>query len=415
MSDPTNTSNSSSSGDFLDAPLWKASTYRSRIFRHERDNTNGLDVSKLGPTKVKALPWSPHLSALLCGIHDPSNPLSILKGQETDVVKIIYEMIVETWREHIILTPPAHSVAEAVADCGWEDEDATEEDYIHHNHAFVESSRFRQPERPRPIEYLTRLGILEENRPQVAFSLIGMIEFPPPKDQNVNMLPFIMGDEDSLPDELRPYYETIVSKCPVMDEEYGKVVYLTVSEGMVDVSNTQRRSGLHVEASPASGIVGVGGTFQAGTESNWGGGVCDYFSSEDGEPDVYNGGLYMASNMDDTCMLWDALITKDQGIVDFHGGGEHLRPFIGQGTKLKANELAWLTDRTPHEALPQTKTGYRQFFRLVTSNISFWFKQHSTANPKVPLPDYVQIIQEDKFTIAGNKEQKKKKQKIDHS
>jgi len=149
----------------------------------------------------------------------------------------------------------------------------------------------------------------------------------------------------------------------------------------------------------------VGGTFKAGTESNWGGGVCDYFYSmtgddEDGEPDEYDGGLYMASNMDDTCMLWDALIAKGQGIATYHGGEEHLRNFIGMGTKLKANELAWLTDRTPHEALSQTKTGYRQFFRLVTSDISVWFKQHSTPNPKVPVPAHVQIIEGDKFAAA---------------
>ena len=101
-------------------------------------------------------------------------------------------------------------------------------------------------------------------------------------------------------------------------------------------------------------------------------------------------------------MLWDALVHKDQGIVDFHGGGEHLRPFIGKGTKLKANEIAWLTDRTPHEGLPQKKGAHRQFFRLVTSNISVWFQQHSTPNPKVPLPGFVRIIQDDKFLLADS-------------
>jgi hypothetical protein len=210
------------------------------------------------------------------------------------------------------------------------------------------------------------------------------------------MLPFIMGDKHSLPEDLRPYYDTLIGQCLVEDEEYGKVLYLTVSEGMVDASLTQRRSGLHVEA--VGGIKGVDGKFLAGTESNWGGGVRDFFLGDIyGEPDKYDGGLYMASNMDFTCEVFDALVAKGQGIVDYHGGGDHIRPFIGQGTKLKANELAWLTDRTPHQALPQLKSGYRQFFRLVTSNISVWFQQHSTANPKVPVPDHVLIIEEDKF------------------
>jgi hypothetical protein len=57
----------------------------------------------------------------------------------------------------------------------------------------------------------------------------------------------------------------------------------------------------------------------------------------------------------------------------------------------------WLTDRTPHEALPQTESGHRQFFRLVTSNISVWFGKHSTSNPNVHIPDNVTIIEDDKF------------------
>jgi len=84
--------------------------------------------------------------------------------------------------------------------------------------------------------------------------LVGTIEFPPPNDRNANMLPFIMGKEYLLPKDLRSYFKSIITNCPIKDEEYAKVVYLTVSEGMVEASNTQRRSGLHVEA--ASGIGG---------------------------------------------------------------------------------------------------------------------------------------------------------------
>ena len=85
------------------------------------------------------------------------------------------------------------------------------------------------------------------------------------------------------------------------------MVYLTTSESFIDAKATQRRSGLHVEA--ADGILdGVGGKFHAGHESMCGGGV----SEDNGVPDEYEGGLYMASNMDDTCMLWDALFKKDK-------------------------------------------------------------------------------------------------------
>ena len=383
--------NSDSSGSELshgpDFVAFRASEYRSEVWRKDRESTNTLDLSILGPTQVKALPWSKHLSTLLCGVKDPQCSLHVLSSHESTIVQRIYEILVDTWKPHIVLTPPAHCVGRAVADSAW-DEEAEKEDYEQINHVFVEG------------RYVERLGRSEEARPEVAFSLVGKVEFPKPTGRNVNMLPFVMGAKDSLPEDLRPYYDALISQCPVADEEYGKVMYLTVSEGMVDAASTQRRSGLHVEA--AGGIEGVNGKFLAGTESNWGGGVRDFFYPDtEGEPDKFDGGLYMASNMDNTCELFDALVAKGQGIVDYHGGGDHLRPFIGQGTKLKANELAWLTDRTPHQALPQPKSGYRQFFRLVTSNISVWFQQHSTANPKVPVPDHVLIIKEDKFSTAA--------------
>ncbi len=65
-----------------------------------------------------------------------------------------------------------------------------------------------------------------------------------------------------------------------------------------------------------------------------------------------------------------------------------------------ANQLIWLTDRTPHEALPQEHDGCRQFFRLVTSKISVWFEEHSTPNPMVPLPEYVEVIRGSKFITS---------------
>lgn len=387
-----------------DELAYRASEYRSCFFRTVRDSSNALDPSILGPTKVKALPWSPHLKALMCGIKDPECSLHVFSGHESGVVRKIYEMLVDTWRQHIVVTPPAHAVGRAVADCAW-DEDAEMEDYQEQNHVLVDCSRFHFP-LDRSISRVvtdwvtTRLGRSEDDRKEVAFSLVAEVQFPNPIGLNVNMLPFIMGDKNSLPEPLRCYFPLIL-QCPVSEDEYGKVVYLTVSEGQVEADSTQRRSGLHVEA--AGGIAGVNGKLLAGTESNWGGGVRDSFymgGDVEGEPDKYNGGLFMASNVNDSCEIWDALVGKGHGIVDYHGSGEHLRPFIGKGTKLKANELAWLTDRTPHEALPQTKSGYRQFFRLVTSNISVWFRQHSTANPKVPIPDHVVVIDDNKFAKA---------------
>ena len=423
--DKSTDSDDCSSSMSIPPVLWKASSYRSGFFRSQRRDTNELDdIAVLGnPTvaamtqqkqqqqqqkeqvvastsrvsanaNAKKLPWSAHLVALLCGVNETNqqqqscSALRLLKGHESTLVRTIYEWgVVDHWKQHIVRCPPAHAVSFVEVDCAWDEEDyAKVTDFEQGVHAYARGRS------------TWAIGQDEQDRPEIAFSLVGTIgNWPKPTGRNVNMLPFVMGRKVSLPEDLRPYYE-LCEQCPMDDEEYGRVLYLTVSEGFVNAESTQRRAGVHVEAAELSrGSQGVAGTFFAGTESNWGGGVREDY----GAPDQYYGGLYMASNTANTCMLWDALVDKGQGITDFHGGGEHLRSFIGKGTKLQANELAWLTDRTPHEALPQEKSGYRQFFRLVTSNISVWFQQHSTPNPKVAVPDYVQIIVDNKFASSS--------------
>ena len=118
----------------------------------------------------------------------------------------------------------------------------------------------------------------------------------------------------------------------------------------------------------------------------------------------YKGGIYMASTVDDTTCIWDALIdNRVDRIVDKHGECEHLRSLLsrsGLGRNLRGGELVWMTDRTPHEALPLPSNSlgtYRQFFRVVSPPISRWYAKHSTPNPKVPVPSSVQIIHESKF------------------
>ena len=61
--------------------------------------------------------------------------------------------------------------------------------------------------------------------------------------------------------------------------------------------------------------------------------------------------------------------------------------------------MYWITDRTPHEALLLNKGTYRQFFRLVTSEVSFWFQDHSTKNSLgvVPDPKFARILEGSKF------------------
>lgn len=58
-----------------------------------------------------------------------------------------------------------------------------------------------------------------------------------------------------------------------------------------------------------------------------------------------------------------------------------------------------MTDKTPHQALPSTEDRYRQFFRLVSSEISVWFSKHNTKNPYGVEPT-CDIMDTEKFSMV---------------
>ena len=65
-----------------------------------------------------------------------------------------------------------------------------------------------------------------------------------------------------------------------------------------------------------------------------------------------------------------------------------MREFLpAEGILLKPSRVYWMSDRVPHESLPMKKTTMRQFFRIMTSEVQFWFQDHYTANPMGVLPD----------------------------
>ena len=59
-----------------------------------------------------------------------------------------------------------------------------------------------------------------------------------------------------------------------------------------------------------------------------------------------------------------------------------------------------MTDRTPHEALAQSRTCERHFLRVVTSNVSHWFAEQSTPNLLLDLPEDVMVVYGNKFYTA---------------
>ena len=80
----------------------------------------------------------------------------------------------------------------------------------------------------------------------------------------------------------------------------------------------------------------------------------------------------MASTVADSCRVWNSRVRDVARVVGPLGDVEHLRHRLGEGTTLRAGELAWMTDATPHESLPLKKGTMRQYFRVVGPRVSAW-------------------------------------------
>jgi hypothetical protein len=189
------------------------------------------------------------------------------------------------------------------------------------------------------------------------FLRLGNVSFPTPNDININMMPFVIGDPASIPQEYRQYVE-LLQRCKGYNSssEKGRIGYLTVQESLVHGGESQRRPGLHLEAPGLVTISGGKGVVQV--ESHWGRGVDFYPVNK------IQGGIYMASTLSASCRVWNARIAKPCEVVGHLGDVEHLRDFLDAGTYMKKNELFWITDATPHESLPLKENQYRQYFRL---------------------------------------------------
>lgn len=219
---------------------------------------------------------------------------------------------------------------------------------------------------------------------------INRVTFPEPTGIQINMMPFVMGKKDSLPEQYHQYW-TILHDFPISN--LGQVGYLTINEGIVIAGNTQRRGGLHTESPGMLSQTGKHNTIEK-----------VFLTGEFGKGrqketlDQFDGGIYMVSTVDHSCRVYDAQIASET--IGYQGDIEHMRGLLTnkavKSLELLAGSVVWMTDRTPHEALPMKQSGIRQFLRVVAGHLTHWHALHNTPNPLGIQPD-AEIVHEDKF------------------
>lgn len=224
----------------------------------------------------------------------------------------------------------------------------------------------------------------------IAMHSLGSTNFPSPTDIKINMMPFIYGKKDSLPQAYQGYWNMIEQcKC---SKENGKVVFLTIDESMVLARSSQRRGGVHVESPGKLPFLKTPLKWKLWHPWGMGGWMLGELL----------GGIYMSSTVTSSTKVWPCIMQDPKSNAGWYGDCEHFRDILEKPVKLDANELFWITDRTPHESCVMHEGGYRQYFRLVTSEVAAWFEEHSTPNPLGVKPG-IEIVKGNKFDlITGN-------------
>jgi hypothetical protein len=189
--------------------------------------------------------------------------------------------------------------------------------------------------------------------------IIGKIIFPEFTGIKCSMMPFIQGDESSLPEIYKPYSEIIKNNFL----EKGEIGFLTIHESFVESGKSQRgynskgiNRNVHIEVGRNNNINRWG----SGSGTSWGGKGKTLLDD--------NTMVLIANSISNTCRLWNTKemrSTKDGDLSAYIDSyPEHT------GILMKAGELAKISIFTPHECINQKQSGVRQFLRIVGKGVT---------------------------------------------
>lgn len=184
---------------------------------------------------------------------------------------------------------------------------------------------------------------------------VGSITFPPFGNTRVMMMPIEIGEP--LPPALDRWAAALQGLTALVPEHRGRVGYLTIDEKTVQVGETHRRPGLHVD-----------GVFR-GQAGAWGGGGAPWASQA-------NGMLLVAS--EPGCVAYNQRFEGEPGP---EGQCDHLRSECARSTRimLRPEVAYWMNASCVHESLPQRSPVRRQLIRLSLPSQAPWFEGYTES------------------------------------
>lgn len=198
---------------------------------------------------------------------------------------------------------------------------------------------------------------------------VSHISFPTFTGIRCLMMPYIQGDPESVPEQYRTGYESILEQTVL---ERGSVGYLTIDESRVAAGSPHRGArarfprALHTEVGRRPGMVYA-----------WGGGGWGHIHDVFLEDRVQ---ILLANTVDESCAVWDARVenTSDDGDIGYLA---HKFPYT-KATLMKAGDVHQIGILTPHESLPVVRDTDRQFLRIVGRGVH-GREPYFTENPLV--------------------------------
>ena len=274
---------------------------------------------------------------LLCGVYDEGSILNSLRGMPL-IVKIIWLDVKAFYTSHIKLPVNYDHYNSSNPPKGLT--------HSYYNRMAMQDNKF--------FKKVCKFHMYNGNTEDKLTAGIDIL-FPPPKNIKINMMPYVFGgykfESYKLPSYLKPYFN-MIKLCHCSEEDLNKIFYLTIDEGLVKAGQSQRRPGIHTDNSGPLKLKNSNLSYSV-CKGEGAGKKC-YFYWSDGVlmTDEISGGIFIASNVPNSCRLWNCKIEKDlvngSEIIGENGDCEHIKEFLPSDKEvvLEKKKLYWITDRT---------------------------------------------------------------------